>query len=697
MTGPVLRHLGETRLELGPARAAPVEGHWRQAKGEDGIVWLVLDKADTGTNTISKAVMEELSERLARLEQSPPTALVLRSGKEAGFAAGADIGEFSQMDPKDVEAMLREGHAVLDRLADLPCPTIAVVHGEALGAGFEIALACDRRIGVEGAAFGFPEVRLGLHPGLRGTFRLTGLIDSIEAMQLMLTGKKAHTKKAHALGIADLVTQERHVAAAVRACADGEVESRRKAGWTSGLKSGALKFGRTRSLAARQMRAKTQEKAPQEHYPAPFALIDLWEKHGDDPAAMQGAEMKSFAQLVGTDTCRNLVRVFFLRSSLKKKARGADEIAHVHVVGAGEMGAEIAAWAAINGKKVTLSDLDIGALGAAVKTAAGVCEGAHLSAAETRDALDRMMPDPNGYGVRRADLVIEAVPEKPDLKAKIYEGLGRDMKPDAILATNTSGLLVDALARSVENPARFAGLHFFNPVSKMQLVEVVRGRATDARTIERLNAYCGAIGRLPAPVRDHPGFLVNRALTPYLTEAVLMLDEGIPKEVVDRAALRFGMPMGPIMLADQVGLDICLDVAERLKAQLDRPMPDIPDWMRRMVEDGRKGKKSGRGFYDWSSGRPDPGEGDTGPEDLIDRLVLPMLDACVECLRLEVAQDEDEVDGAMVFATGFAPFRGGPMSYARERGHAQVRDRLAALAKTHGPRFNPDEGWSRYE
>ncbi|WP_349368716.1 3-hydroxyacyl-CoA dehydrogenase NAD-binding domain-containing protein [Salinarimonas sp.] len=696
MTGPVLRHLGETRLELGPARDAAREGHWRHAKGPDGIVWMILDAPGDGPNTISRAVMAELGARLERLEETPPKALVLRSGKPAGFAAGGDIAEFSAMDPKDVEVMLRDGHRIVDRLADLPCPTIAVVHGEALGGGFELALACDWRIAVDGAAFGMPETRLGLHPGLGGTFRLTGLIDQVEAMQLMLTGKKAHTKKAKALGIADVVTQERHVAAAVRACADGEVEPRRKGGLAGGLKSGALKFGRTRSLAARQMRARTQEKAPQEHYPAPSALIDLWETHGDDPAAMQDAEIRSFASLLATDAAKNLVRVFFLRQALKQRARGDDEIAHVHVVGAGEMGAEIAAWAAISGKTVSLSDVKLDVLGEAVKTAAGVCEGAHLSPAETRDALDRMMPDPNGYGAKRADLVIEAVPEKPELKAKIYESVGAEMKPDAILATNTSSLRLEALSRSVKNPERFAGLHFFNPVSKMQLVEVVRTRATDARTSRRLAAYCGAIDRLPAPVRDHPGFLVNRALTPYLMEAVVLLDEGVPKEVIDRAALRFGMPMGPIALADQVGLDICLDVADSLRADLEKPIPDVPDWMRRMVEDGRQGKKTGQGFYDWSGGRPDPGEGETGPEDLTDRLILPMLDACVECLRRDVAEDEDEVDGAMVFATGFAPFRGGPMKYARDRGHATVRERLAALAERHGPRFAPDEGWSRY-
>ncbi len=688
MTGPVLRHLGETRLELGPARDVAPEGHWRYAVGDDGIGWLILDKRDTGTNTISEGVLTELATLLDRVEADTPRALVFRSAKLAGFAAGADIGGFDDMAGGDAEAMLRRGHDVLDRIAALPCPTIAVVHGQALGAGFELALACDHRIAIDGAAFGFPEVRLGLHPGLGGTFRLPALIDPTEAMPLMLTGKTVHTGKAKHLGIVGTVTEERHVAAAVRAVAAGEIEAP-----SQGLKAGAFRFGPARRLAARRMRSEAEKKAPAEHYPAPHALIDLWEEHGDDPKAMQSAEIASFAHLLGTETAQNLIRVFFLRQKLKANARGEDGIAHVHVIGAGAMGAEIAAWSAIRDKTVTLGDIDLGSLGRAVRDAARVCKDSHLSSIETRDALDRMIPDVNGYGIARADLIIEAVPEKPQLKEKIYSGL-TGMKLDAILATNTSSLRLAALRDAAPDPARFAGLHFFNPVSKMQLVEVVRHDGTSEATGTRLAAFCGAIGRLPAPVRDYPGFLVNRALMPYLMEALVLLEEGVDKETVDRAALDFGMPMGPVTLADQVGLDICLDVAESLTSDLEKPMPDIPDRLRRMVDDGHTGKKAGQGFYDWPDGAPEPEVKGEAPDDLTDRLILPMLDACVECLRRDVARSEDEIDGAMIFATGFAPFRGGPMRYAHTRGPATIRTRLETLAERHGPRFAPDPGWS---
>ena len=615
--------------------------------------------------------------------------MVIRSAKETGFAAGADITGFQEMSEDGAEGLLRQGHDVLDRLEALPCPTIAVIHGAALGAGFEIALACDYRLAVDGAHFGFPEVNLGLHPGLGGTFRLPALIDPIEAMTMMLTGKTAHTKKAKSLGIADAVVEERHVHNAVMAAAKGDIERESR-----GLTARAMQLDAARNVAARRMRSSTEQKARKDHYPAPYALIDIWEEHGDDRAAMQKAEIESFAQLLETETSKNLQRVFFLRQKLKDRARGDDGIRHVHVIGAGEMGAGIAAWSAMKGKRVTLGDVDLKPLGNSVKAAAKMFDDNHLSGIETRDALDRLMPDPNGYGLSQADLVIEAAPEDIELKAKIYADAEARMKEGAILATNTSSLLLERLKDKVAHAEQFAGLHFFNPVSKMQVVEVVKHGSTSQDTHDRLLAFCGAIGRLPVDVEDYPGFLVNRALTPYLMEAMCLMDEGVDKEVIDSAAIRFGMPMGPVALADQVGLDICLHVAESLRGALDKPMPEISDRLQRKVEMGNTGKKAGRGFYEWSDGTPKPETEETGPDDLTDRLVLPMLDACVECLRKDIARSIDEVDGALIFATGFAPFRGGPMHYAKSRGTAEIRTRLEELAAAHGERFSPDRGWS---
>ena len=691
MSKPVLSVIGETKLELGSGRAKAF-GNWKLRRDEAGIAWAILDKKGTGANTLSEAVLTDLAKVLDAVEADLPKALVLRSAKPGGFVAGADISEFREAkDESAVADRLRAGHAVIDRLEGLACPTIAVIHGYALGGGFELALACDRRVAVEGAYFGFPEVRLGLHPGLGGTFRLSELIDPTEAMTMMLTGKSAHAKKAKKLGIVETVTQERHVRAAVEALAGQEEPEPKR-----GLKAAVFEIGPARRLAATRMRSQTEDKAPRAHYPAPHALIDIWEEHGGDRGAMQEAEIRSFAKLLTTDTAQNLIRVFFLREGLKKNASAKNDIECVHVVGAGTMGAEIAAWCAIKGFRVSISDLKLEPLARAVKSAAATAKEAHLSDIGIRDALDRLMPDPKDYGMAEADLIIEAAPEKPDLKRELLASIEERARKNAIIATNTSSLELDGLAAALSKPGRFAGLHFFNPVSKLDLVEVVSHSKATKKTLGALAAFVGAIDHLPALVASYPGFLVNRVLTPYLLEAALMVDEGMEEERIDRAAERFGMPMGPLEVADRVGLDICLHVADSLRENLDRSVPDVPAWMRRRVENGKLGAKTGEGIYKWADGKPqkEKSEGNVPPE-MQDRLILPMLDAAVECLREEVVADADTLDAAVIFATGFAPFRGGPIHYARERGPAEIVKTLKALAKEHGPRFAPDEGWKR--
>lgn len=691
--GKAFDHLDHAKLELGPADKPLKTRHWRLATDGDGVVWLVLDKRDASANTLSSDVMKELGERLDGIEADEPKALVIRSAKPSGFVAGADIAEFRGLaDGGKAEDQLKQGHALLDRLEAFSFPTVAVVHGYALGGGLELALACDYRIAIEGASFGFPEVQLGLHPGLGGTFRLTELIDPVEAMTMMLTGKTAHTAKAKKLGIVDLVMEERHVRNAVAAIVAGEVEKQEQ-----GLKGSAFGLGPARSIAARQMRAKVGARAQKEHYPAPYALIDLWEEHGGDRTEMQRGEIASFANLLTGETAQNLVRVYFLRENLKNLGEGESGIDHVHVIGAGAMGAEIAAWCAIRGFRVSLGDVETAPLARAVKAARALCKDKHLSDIETRDALDRFMPDPRGHGVANADLIIEAAPEKPDLKRKIYAGIEPKMKEGAILASNTSSLELGDLAADLKRPGSFAGLHFFNPVSALELVEVVSHEGSDDAMLDRLRGFTGSISRLPAPVKSYPGFLVNRALMPYLMEALVLMDEGVPKEVIDKAAEDFGMPMGPVAVADQVGLDICLHVAESLKDKIKKPMPDIPGWLRDQVENGDLGKKTGKGFYEWKDGEAKKADidDDSGhPGDLTDRLILPMLDAVVECLRNGVVETADIADGAMIFATGFAPFRGGPIHYARSRGIDKIRMKLAELANRHGPRFEEDEGWT---
>ncbi|MGR3313613.1 3-hydroxyacyl-CoA dehydrogenase NAD-binding domain-containing protein [Roseovarius indicus] len=683
MTDDVLDQI--TPDEVTDAPTAPDARHWRkELRGDQIVLW--LDCADTGTNVISEEVLRELDTLLDDAKAATPKALVIRSAKPGGFAAGADIDGFADLRGDDAVEMLQQGHAVLDKLADLPFPTEAVVHGATLGGGFELALACDYRIGIEGVKLGFPEIQLGLHPGLGGTFRLTSLIDPTEAMQMMLTGKTAHDRKAKKIGILDALVPERHVAAATEAAASGKMERDH-----GGFRASALRTGVARNLAATRMRAESEKKAPRAHFPAPFALIDLWEDHGDDPDEMQKAEIASFAELLNSPTAQNLIRVFFLRRNLKAAGKGDDGIAHVHVIGAGAMGAEIAAWSAMQGKRVTIEDVKLDPLGATIRRATKIYEKKHLKSIEKRDSLDRLMPDPQGLGRARADLVIEAAPEKLELKEKIYASLADVMKPGAILATNTSSLKLADLVSAAPDAKRFAGLHFFNPVSQMPLVEVVSHKKASADTLNRLAAFTTGVDRLPARVKDYPGFLVNRILAPYLMEAMVMLDEGYSKEEIDRAALTFGMPMGPVTLADQVGLDICLEVANSMQNGLETPVADTPAWLPEKVEKGETGKKTGKGLYDYDSETPPDTPADAPDQAIIDRLILPMCNAAVECLRKGVASDADTIDGAVIFGTGWAPFRGGPLHYAKTR--RDVPKTLEQLADRHGPRFTPDPGW----
>ena len=415
---------------------------------------------------------------------------------------------------------------------------------------------------------------------------------------------------------------------------------------------------------------------------------------------MLRAEKVSFGKLVVTPTAQNLIRVFFLREQMKKLAGGGNRVGHVHVIGAGAMGGDIAAWCANQGMRVTLADMKAEPIAGAMKRAAELFGKIIRKPTEVRDALDRLIPDMEGEGVRNADLIIEAVPEKLELKQKVYASLEPKMKSGAILATNTSSIPLQDLRTSVQKPERLLGLHFFNPVSRLQLVEVVSHDGNDPQLLKEALAFVGAIDRLPLPVKSSPGFLVNRALTPYMLEAMVLLDEKIDKRVIDAAAENFGMPMGPIELADQVGLDICLDVGDMLRSKFGDALPPTPAWLREKVANGELGRKTGKGFYAWRDGKADktPGPASAPPSpEMTDRLILPMSNVCVACLREGIVDNADVVDGAMIFGTGYAPFRGGPLNYARTRGADNVVSALRALAAKFGGRFTPDAGWENFK
>jgi 3-hydroxyacyl-CoA dehydrogenase/enoyl-CoA hydratase/3-hydroxybutyryl-CoA epimerase len=696
MDSQIMDVLGDRVLELGPKPDAnsPYR-NFRLTRDSDGVAWLLFDREGTSANTLSADLIEELDKVLAELESQRPTGLVIRSAKKSGFIAGADVNAFrGATDAAAVETEIGRAHAVIDRLEALRVPSVAVIHGFCLGGGLEVALACQMRIAIEDARFGFPEVMLGLHPGLGGTVRFTQLVNPVQAMPLMLTGKTIDARRAKSLGLVDAVTQERHVRNAVKDAVSGRLKRAQP-----GLLNNIVGLGPVRSFLAGRMRSKAAKAAPEANYPAPYALIDLWEKHGGDRRAMLSAEKASFARLMVTPTAQNLIRVFFLREQMKKLAGSGSKIAHVHVIGAGAMGGDIAAWCAGQDLRVTLADMKPEPIAGAIKRAADLYGKILRKRTSVRDALDRLMPDMQAEGVRSADLIIEAVPEKLELKQKVYASLEPKLKPGAILATNTSSIPLQDLRTTLQKPERLLGLHFFNPVSRLQLVEVVSHDGTDPELLKQALAFVGAIDRLPLPVKSSPGFLVNRALTPYMLEAMMMLDEKIDKTVIDAAAKKFGMPMGPIELADQVGLDICLDVGDMLRSKFGNALPSTPAWLRDKVAKGELGRKTGKGFYTWKDGKADTGGMSAISEpsaEMIDRLILPMSNVCVACLREGIVDNADVVDGAMIFGTGYAPFRGGPLNYARTRGVENVVSTLDALTDKFGGRFTPDAGWENF-
>jgi 3-hydroxyacyl-CoA dehydrogenase/enoyl-CoA hydratase/3-hydroxybutyryl-CoA epimerase len=660
----------------------------------DGIVWLALDKPGTSANVLSSEVLTELGTLLGSLAAAPPRALIVRSAKPSGFIAGADIREFTAFKgPEDAFALIRAGQAVLDRLEDLPCPTVAAVHGFALGGGLELALACRYRVAVrdESLALGLPEVQLGIHPGFGGTVRAVRLVGVRPAMELMLTGKPARADKALAIGLVDKLVGAQELQSAARAMALDPPQARR-APLVERLLSSAPFRPFVKGALLRQLAARVRR----DQYPAPYAMVELWARYGARGPASFEAEARSIAELFGTATARNLIRVFMLQDRLKSAVgKSAVPIKHVHVVGAGVMGGDIAAWSALRGFTVTLEDRSLELIEPALERARGLFEKRIRDPAQRTAASARLSADAAGTGVAAADVVIEAIFEDLEAKLALYARLEPRMQPSAWLATNTSSLTLEPLAARLARPERLVGLHFFNPVAQMPLIEIVRAQSTDAAVSQAAAAFARRLDKLPLLCRSSPGFMVNRVLMPYLHEAMFAAQEGVPFALIDAAATDFGMPMGPIELADVVGLDVASHVGEIIAAELGRPAPELGE-LKARVAAKKLGKKTHEGFYVWKSGKPVKPvvHGNAAPVDLVDRMILALVNECVACLREGVVEDADLIDAAVIFGTGFAPFRGGPLTYARSVGVTSITQRLAALAQRYGSRFRPDAGWA---
>jgi 3-hydroxyacyl-CoA dehydrogenase/enoyl-CoA hydratase/3-hydroxybutyryl-CoA epimerase len=667
--------------------------NWRFEQDVDGIVTLTLDRAGSSVNTLGRAVIEELQELVERLSFEPPKGIVIRSGKAPGFAVGADLNEFSAYEKSGaILDTIEYGQQVYQQLARLPCATVCAIHGHCMGGGTEMALACRYRVAARDPStrIALPEIKLGLHPGWGGTARLPRLIGAPHAMELMLTGRAASAENAKAIGLVDALAPPD----LLLETAKDMIRHRRSRAVGQRFIAWATNIWPARQILAPILRKQAAAKARPEHYPAPFALIEVWRRGGSSITQRLRLEARSMAKLADTPTCRNLIRVFFLQERLKGLAGDTDHrIRHVHVVGAGVMGGDIAAWCALRGFEVTLQDREMKYVQPALDRAKTLFEKRLKTKERIDPTLARLQADVEGNGIPSADLAIEAIFESLEAKQDLYRKTEPAMKPGALLATNTSSIPLDELRAAVQNPARFLGLHYFNPVALMPLVEIVRHDQLSDANEKRALAFCKAIDKLPVPVKGTPGFLVNRILMPYLLEAMRMYQEGIPGPVLDKAAKKFGMPMGPIELADTIGLDVAASVGAELGPFLGL---EIPKQLDDLAKSGKRGKKDGQGLYTWENGKPKKPDVDpkyVPPDDIEDRMILPMLNEAVACLYDHVVDDADLLDAGVIFGTGFAPFRGGPIQYIRDTGVEAIKAKLDALASRHGERFKPRPGW----
>ena len=655
-----------------PQLQLPQTRHWRFEVDFEGLGWLTIETPGAPVNTLGRDAIAELETLVARIEDliasSEVIGVILLSGKESGFIAGADISEFDAMsDFSILPEALRRTHALFQRIENLKAPVVAGIHGFCLGGGLELALACRYRIAVnnEATRIGFPEINLGIFPGFGGTGRSIRQAGPVDAMQLMLTARLLRAGAARGLGLVDKLVRHRDM---LRWEARKAVMQKRRSK-TAGLVKRVMAMGPLRGYVASRMRDEAKKKARPEHYPAPYALIDLFEKHGNDPQAMIRGEIDAFVPLMGSDTAINLRRVFFLSEGLKKQGlRGKEKphFARVHVIGAGVMGGDIAAWCALRGLAVTLQDLDMDRIKPALGRAKSLFKKRLKKSIEVAAALARLEADPAGKGVARADVIIEAVVENLEIKRKIFAGVEARMKPGAILATNTSSIELERIAEGLKDPSRLIGLHFFNPVAQLPLVEVIRSTFNSDAEIAKGASFALAIGKSPVAVKSAPGFLVNRVLMPYMLGAVERVEKGESKELLDAAAVAFGMPMGPIELMDTVGLDVGKSVA----LELGHVVPEGSKFAA-LVAEGKLGRKTGSGFYVWDKGKAQKGEVPPHADlaGLGRELVKPLVDATEIAVSEGVVANADLADIGVILGTGFAPFLGGPMK-ARKDGRA---------------------------
>jgi 3-hydroxyacyl-CoA dehydrogenase/enoyl-CoA hydratase/3-hydroxybutyryl-CoA epimerase len=672
---------------------------------ETAVVVLTFDRPESSANIFDQTTFDELNEHLDTLSQdSSGLGLIIRSAKPKIFIAGADLHGFTrELTSEKLSFLMEQGQKTFDRVAALPFPTVAAIHGAALGGGFEVALACDYRIASLDSAtkVGLPETMLGILPAWGGCTRLPRLIGLPAALEAILSGKQYSAKEAKKLGMVDEIAYPERLMALAAALIRSNQGKKRKLKLQLTNRPPISKF--VAAQAQKKILAKTRG-----HYPAQLKALEVVVAGVTVPHAQSlENERRALIELASGEIAQNLIRIFFLQERSKKIAVQSDQlvrkIGKVLIVGAGLMGSGIAQWLSARGLRVVLRDIGPKPLGKGLQSIHKIYRDAVkrrvFSETEAQTGLDRILPTYEDIPLRDVDLVIEAAVENLELKQQIFRQIAEQVPNCQAIASNTSALSIDAIANGLPDPTKVVGIHFFNPVHRMQLVEVVQGTKTSAQTLATAIQFVKSIGKLPVLVKDSPGFLVNRILLPYMMEAFNLFAEGYRLERIDRAMLDFGMPMGPLRLTDEVGLDVSLHVGSNL-AQRIQKLPPLHNTIERMIAQGWLGRKSGKGFYDYSSGterqnpeihayQPETEPASTDDTILRDRLVLVMVNEAARCLAEKVVSEPADVDFTMIMGTGWAPFRGGPLRYADSIGISNIVARLRQLSENGRDYFLP--------
>ena len=638
--------------------------HWTCEIDDKGIAWLNIDVMDKSVNVLTRDVVTEMDTVADMLENTDGIkGMALMSAKPLGFVYGADINEFEALaTEEDVTALLHEVHTTLGRIAALPYPTVSGIDGYALGGGLELALICDRLVMTDSpkTQVGFPEVKLGLMPGYGGTGRAYGRVGAMMVLDMMLTGRMVDAQEALETNLVDRLADDRDslkkTMIEVLDGLDGKKPVRH-----------AISDEDTPAVIE-EVKAKFLKRVRPDHTPAPFAIIDHIAVNAPDASAISAAEKDIFPSMMVSPSSKGLRRNFQLTDMVRRSARSAHGdtgIKTVHVIGAGVMGGDIAAVAAMTGLTVTLSDMSEAAIDDAIDRARGLYERRLKTPEKIKVAMDRLIADPKGEGIASADLVLEAVAERTDVKKAVFADVEKAVKADAILATNTSAIPLEDIAEVLTDPSRLIGLHFFNPVPVLPLVEVIWSKHSDQDAIAKGMQFAGQMKKMPIKCKSSPGFVVNRALIPYINGGIEMMLNGGDADKIDQALVEFGMPMGPIELADQIGLDVMNDASTPLG------MPEgVAAKFGEMVKAGTIGRKSGSGFYTWVDMKADRPRGMYDPSEMAtiaETLLAPMIRECQAAVNEGTVESADHADAAMIFGVGYPAFRGGPLFHSQQK------------------------------